>query len=132
MKQLVQDPIDSNHLSIAGVNDQSNNQKHNLTPNVTHVNLMDELMGTIDVIPHKGPTNKSLNIIFSSHGILRKIPNCPLYIANHIYDNPTNRILIDPTCGKNVIIEEFLVLHYLYQDDYNKPTTWIKTHTIFV
>lgn len=58
----------------------------------------------IDVIPHKGPTKKSLNITFSPNDILKKLPDGPLYIVDHIYDKPTNGILIYATCGENVIM----------------------------
>lgn len=100
-------------------------------PHITHVNPMDEMVDVIDDIPHKGQPKKSLYIAFSSKDIIKHIPNGPLYIANCIYGKPTNGILIDPTYGDNVIIEELLVLNDLYQDDYDKPKAWINMHNGF-
>lgn len=89
------------------------------------------MVGVIDVIPHKGRTKNNLEIAFSSKDILKHAPDGPLYIAGRIYDKPTNGILIEPSCGENVITEEFILLHELYQDIHDKPKAWIKTHNGF-
>jgi hypothetical protein len=71
-------------------------------------------------IPHKVQTKNTLDITFTSQEKLKNAPDGPLYIANNIYDKPTNGILIDPIYGENVIIEEFLFVHDLYQENGSK------------
>jgi hypothetical protein len=61
-----------------------------------------------------------LDIVFSQNDIIKNAPDGPLYIARRINDKPTNGILINPICVENVITEEFLLVHELYQDTYEK------------
>jgi hypothetical protein len=79
----------------------------------------------------KAQTKKPLDIIFSSRDI-KNLLDGPLYLVGPINDNPTNGILIDPTYGENVIMEEFLSLHELYENTYDRPKAWIKKHNGFV
>lgn len=61
--------------------------KHpNPIPHITTINPMDEKVGVIDVIPHKGQPKKSLDITFSSKDILTNLPDGPLYMVRCIYD----------------------------------------------
>jgi hypothetical protein len=62
---------------------------------------------------------------------VKNAPDGPLYIVNNIYDKPTNGILIYTICGENIIKKEFLVVHELYQDTYDKTRAWIKTQWFF-
>lgn len=109
----------------------THNEQHEICSMDVEHSPIDDLVATIDVIPRKGQNKKSLDITFSDKVILPKLPNYPLYIDGRIYDKPTNGILIDPASGENVIIEEFFVLHDLYQDEYDKENAWIKTHNGF-
>lgn len=43
----------------------------------------------------------------------------------------TNGILINTIYVETMIIEEFLFVYELYQDNYEKSTTWINTHNDF-
>lgn len=71
--------------------------------NPINIDPMDDMVGLIKVIPCNLQIKNPLYIAFSSQDILKHAPNGPLYIANRIYDKPTNGILIDPIDGENVI-----------------------------
>lgn len=78
------------------------------------------IVNFIEVKPHKGLTNMSLDISFSQNGILKHAPNGLIYIARRINDNHTHGILIDPIYVENVITREFVFVHELYQDNYEQ------------
>lgn len=55
----------------------------------------------------------------------------PLHITARINDKPTRGVIIDLVCMTNVVIEEFLYTHELYQDNYDKFEALIKVHDGF-
>lgn len=83
-------------------------------------NTINPLVNFIEVQPQKGLTKMPLDISFSQHDIIKHTPDSPLYKAGRINDKPTNEILIDHVCVKNMINEEFLFVRELNQDTYEK------------
>jgi hypothetical protein len=94
----------NHNISFVKANDAMNFYMTNDNMNDGN-NEYDNLVNFIDVQPHQGQTNLSMNISFSQKDIIKHAPNDPLYIVGRINDNPTNGMLIDLICVENVITE---------------------------
>jgi hypothetical protein len=123
--QIFTNPMPNNKISFVKGSDTENNDVMNVDIDI------EEMVGLVEIEPRKAQTKKPLDIHFSSRDILKSLPNGPLYIDDQINNKPTNGLLIYLVCGENVIIEEFLLLHELYKDTYDRPKGWTKTHNVF-
>jgi hypothetical protein len=131
--QIFTNPFPNHNITFVKASETSKNDVMNVdTKNYNNDNdHVDIMIRVIDVIPHKYRTKNPLDMTFTSKDKLKNALDGHLYIAERIYDNPTNGILIDLVCGENMITGEFLVVHEIHQETYDKPRSWIKMHNGF-
>lgn len=142
--------MDSNYISIEGVNDQKTNLQHlptkiyKSTPTPFHLILLiklsllniyllplmlfdyddnssDKIVNLIDQYPPK-PKSKLGPKIFITFDFNETIKehNVPLYIVSKVNGLHSCSFLVDPTFTMNVIIEEHIFNRKLQCDFYNK------------